>query len=375
MKFDVAVLGLGAMGSATAYALARRGARVVGFDRLEPPHGMGSTHGHTRIIREAYYEHPLYVPLVRRSYELWDALELECGERLFLQTGGLWVGAETGALVSGASRSAREHGIKHEMLDPAGVRERFPAYRARPGWVGLFEHRAGMLFPEKCISAFLDGARKNGADLRLGSEVTAWSVSDRGVTVNTQSGAVSCDRLIVAAGAWLPQLAQRHGLTLPLEIERQMSHWFAPSSADPKYGAGRSPVALFEFPDGGMFLTMGDEGHGVKCGKHHSGAPTSPEAVGRSVSDTENGEARDILEQVMPGAGGRLLDARVCLYTNTPDRHFIIDWIDRGRVLLLSPCSGHGFKFASGIGEVGAQLATDGKTWLDLAPFSLTRFR
>ena len=362
------------MGSAAAHALAKRGATVIAFDRLSPPHHMGSTHGHTRIIREAYYEHPLYVPLVRRSYELWAELERECGDKLFTQTGGLWVGPEKGELVTGALASVRQHGIAHDLLDSAEITDRFPAYRARSEWVGLLEHRAGMLAPEQCVSAFLAGAKRSGAKLHFGSEVVRWAVTAQGVSVSTQDAVHQADRLVVAAGAWLPGLATKMGLTIPLEIERQMSHWFAPVAGGETYRASNIPVALFELP-GDMFLTMGDEGHGVKCGKHHSGMPTSPEAVNREVSDAENAAAREILNQVMPGAGGQLLDARVCLYTNTPDRHLIIDWMERGRALVLSPCSGHGFKFASGIGEIAAQLVMDGKTPMDLAPFSLSRFQ
>jgi sarcosine oxidase len=374
MKYDVAIVGLGAMGSAAAYHLAKRGAKVVAFDRLSPPHHMGSTHGHTRIIREAYYEHPLYVPLVRRAYELWSDLERECGEKLFTQTGGLWVGPEKGDLVKGALESVRTHHIAHDLLVASEISKRFPAYRARPEWVGLLEHRAGMLAPEKCVAAHIARARELGAEMHLGTEVTSWSVGGQWVSIMTPNWSCTADRLIVAAGAWLPGLATRMGLKVPLEIERQMSHWFAPSSPDKKYRATNTPVALFELP-GDMFLTMGDEGHGVKCGKHHSGLPTSPDAVERKVSDAENEASRVILEEVMPGAGGKLLDARVCLYTNTPDRHFIIDWTERDRSLLLSPCSGHGFKFASAIGEIAAQLATDGKSAMDLSPFSLSRFR
>jgi sarcosine oxidase len=360
MQYDVAIVGLGAMGSACAYAFAKRGARVIAFDRLSPPHMDGSTHGHTRIIREAYYEHPLYVPLVRRSYELWAELERETGQTLWMKTGGLWVGSEAGPLVRGALESARTHNIAHDLLDAAALNRRFPAYHARPDWVGLFEHRAGMLFPEKCVTAFLTGAAKRGASLRANEGVVKWSTSAQGVTVSTQSGSYDAKQLVVAAGAWLPGLTEHLGVRLPLEIERQMSHWFTPRSADAKYGAPQTPVALFEMPEGDMFLTMADEGHGVKCGKHHSGLPTSPDAVDRSVSDTENAQARAILDEVMPGAGGALRDARVCLYTNTPDRHFIIDWAPGGRTLVVSPCSGHGFKFASAIGEIAAQLALDG---------------
>jgi sarcosine oxidase len=375
MKYDIAIVGLGAMGSACAHAFAKRGARVIAFDRSSPPHTDGSTHGHTRIIREAYYEHPLYVPLVRRAYDLWADLEREFGQTLWVKTGGLWVGTETGPLVSGALESARIHNIAHDLLDAAALNHRFPAYHARPEWVGLLEHRAGTLFPEKCIEAFLAVARNHGAALRTSEAVTGWTTSASGVTVVTASGRYEADRMIVAAGAWLPGLTEKLGIRLPLEIERQISHWFTPTSTHDKYRAPQTPVALFEMPDGEVFLTMADQGHGVKCGKHHSGLPTSPDAVNRVVSDAENAGAREILDVVMPGAGGRLRDARVCLYTNTPDRHFIIDWAPGGRTLVLSPCSGHGFKFASAIGEIAAQLALDGRSWIDLMPFSLSRFR
>jgi sarcosine oxidase len=374
--FDVAVVGLGAMGSASAHALARRGARVIAFDQAAPPHSLGSTHGHTRIIREAYYEHPLYVPLVRRAYELWSELERDAGETLMVQTGGVMVGPEDGPLLRGARASARTHGIAHEMLDAHALAARFPAYRAHEDWVALLEHRAGMLFPERCVRALLAGARKHGAELRLNEQVIGWGPAKEGLSVSTAGGRHTADRLVVAAGPWLPRLGEFLGVTLPLEIERQMSHWFKPTPApDNRYHASRCPIGLWETHDGGVFATLPDEGHGVKCGTHHAGAATSPDTVDRTVSQAENDAAQRLLEDVMPGAGARLLDSRVCLYTNTPDRHFIIDWLAGRRILVLSPCSGHGFKFASSIGEIVAQLVLDGRSWLDLEPFSLSRFR
>jgi glycine/D-amino acid oxidase-like deaminating enzyme len=173
----------------------------------------------------------------------------------------------------------------------------------------------------------------------------------------------------------IPGFVDSVGIALPLEIERQLSHWFEPE--DPgaaKYMLDCCPVALWEMPDGDVFATLPNEGHGVKCGMHHAGAPTSPETVSRTVTQGENAVARELLETVMPGAGGRLLESRVCLYTNTPDRHFLIDWLPGNRVLVVSPCSGHGFKFASAIGEIAAQLVTEGRSWLDLSPFALRRF-
>src|SRR5688500_10784929 len=374
-RYDVAVIGLGAMGSAVSWRLARLGARIAAFDRLAPPHTSGSSHGRTRIIREAYYEHPLYVPLVRRAYDLWGELERETGQQLWIKTGGLMVGPESGPLVRGALQSALAHDIEHELLDAAELTRRFPAYVTRRESVAVLEKRAGMLFPERCIEAQIERARAVGAELQLNEEVQQGVGSSGGITVTSGVGNSAGDRVVIAAGPWLPRLLSGMGTQLPLEIERQLSHWFQPEKpGDGKYDAERCPVALWEMPDGDVFATLPDQGEGVKCGMHHAGAATSPEAVNRVVSQGENAVARELLETMMPGAGGRLLDARVCLYTNTPDRHFIIDWLEGGRVLVVSPCSGHGFKFASAIGEVAAQLVTDGKSWLDLQPFSIRRF-
>ena len=375
VTFDVAVVGLGVMGSSSARALAIRGARVVAFDQFAPPHTMGSSHGQSRIIREAYYEHPLYVPLVQRAYELWNELERETDSQLLLRTGGLMGGAETGTLVRGALKSARTHGIAHEILDATAVEQRFPAYRPSRAWIAVFERRAGMLFPERCIEAAMHSARQHGATLHLNTRVTSWKANGRTVTVQTSNGSYDAKQLVVAAGSWLPGLSDYVGMTIPLEIERQLSHWFEPTQPnDSRYRAASCPVALWDAGDD-VFATLPDVGAGVKCGMHHAGVPTSPEDVDRVVSPAENEAARGLLNDIMPGAGGRLLDSRVCLYTNTPDRHFIVDWAVLGRVLIVSPCSGHGFKFATAIGEVVSQLILDGRSWLDLKPFSLDRFK
>lgn len=376
MDFDIAVVGLGAMGSAAARALAREGARVVAFDQFTPPHTLGSSHGHSRIIREAYYEHPLYVPLVRRAYALWEELEKESGEPLLRITGGLMAGPAHGPLVRGAGESARAHGIPHEMLDARGIATRFPAFRPRPDWVGLLEHRAGMLSPERCIVTMQGSAAAAGAELRQGERVVSWREHGAKVRVAATSGTYDVGRVIVAAGPWLPGLEASVGRRLPLEIERQLSHWFEPSVPRERFAPSSTPIALWETTDAGeIFATFPDDGHGIKCGMHHAGSFTSPDTVDRAVSAAEDESARRLLEQVMPGAGGRRIESRVCLYTNTPDRHFLVDWSDAGRrVLLVSPCSGHGFKFAIAIGELVAQLALEDRSWIDLSPFSLARF-
>ncbi len=372
--FDIGVIGLGAMGSASTAALARSGAHVVGFDRLDPPHTMGSTHGHTRIIREAYYEHPLYVPLVRRAYELWAELEREAGEALLVQTGGVMAGPEDGALFAGALESARTHSIDHEILSSLELKERYPAFAPREDWVALVEKRAGFLKPERCVSAMLARAKRDGAELRTGERVMGWLRDGGAIRIRTDKSSVTVDRLVVAAGAWLPSLFESLGVHLPLEIERQLSHWFRPHEDKGYFTPADCPIALWDMPGGDVFATFPNDGHGIKCGMHHAGAATTPDAVNRTVSAAENAAARELLEQVMPGAGGEVVESRVCLYTNTPDHHFVMDWAD-DRVLVVSPCSGHGFKFAISIGEIVGQLATGERSWLDLSPFSLKRFR
>lgn len=372
--FDIGVVGLGAMGSASVDALALRGASVVAFDRHDPPHALGSTHGHTRIIREAYYEHPLYVPLVRRAYERWHELERFAGEALLVQTGGVMAGPEAGPLFAGALESARAHSIDHEILNPAELKARYPAFAPRADWMALVEKRAGYLKPERCVAAMIRRAASNGATLKTNSAVSGWTQA--GGTIRIDAGTSSCtvDRLVVAAGPWLPSLLGSVGARIPLEIERQLSHWFKPVVDRGHFAPGVCPIALWEMPGGDVFATFPNDGHGIKCGMHHAGAPTTPDTVNRTVSRAEDDAARALLEQVMPGAGGDVLESRVCLYTNTPDHHFVIDWAD-DRVLVVSPCSGHGFKFASAIGEIVSQLVLDGKSWLDLEPFSLRRFR
>jgi sarcosine oxidase len=362
------------MGSASTAALALRGARVIAFDRLDPPHTKGSTHGHTRIIREAYYEHPLYVPLVRRAYELWAELEREAGESLLVQTGGVMAGPEDGPLFAGALESARTHSIDHEILSSLELQERYPAFSPRPTWMALVEKRAGFLKPERCVAAMLARAKRDGAELRTNERVTAWSRDGSGIRIRTDKSSVTVDRLVVAAGAWLPSLFDSLGVRLPLEIERQLSHWFRPREDKGYFAPADCPIALWDMPGGDVFATFPNDGNGIKCGMHHAGAATTPDAVNRTVSPAENTAARELLEQVMPGAGGEVAESRVCLYTNTPDHHFVIDWAD-DRVLVVSPCSGHGFKFAISIGEIVGTLVMGERSWLDLAPFSLKRFR
>jgi sarcosine oxidase len=368
---DVVVAGLGAMGSAVARALARRGRRVVGLDRFRPPHTLGSSHGRSRIIREAYFEHPTYVPLVQRAFTLWRELEAEAGRPLLQTTGGLMVGPPEGVLLDGARRSAQTHGLAHEELAADEIRRRYPGFAPDAGTVGLLEPRAGVLFPEACVQAALDGAARAGADLRYEDEVTAWAADGSEVRVTSRTGSWSAAHLVLAAGPWLPRLAPE----LPLAVERQVMFWFAPRRNPKRFAPEACPIALWEFGAGRLLYTLPDFGDGVKAAIHHDGEATDPDRVRRYPTPEDEADVRAPLARFLPAAAGAVRDARICLYTNTPDQHFVVDrHPDHPQVTVVSPCSGHGFKFASVIGEVVADLVTTGRPEFDLAPFALSRF-
>ncbi|HVR69400.1 MAG TPA: N-methyl-L-tryptophan oxidase [Vicinamibacteria bacterium] len=372
--YDVAVAGLGVMGSATAWQIARRGLQVLGLEAHQPFHTLGSSHGRTRIIREAYFEHPLYVPLVRRSYLLWAALEHETGRPLLRQTGGLMVGSPGSGVFAGALRSAREHALPHEVLTSAELRRRFPLLTPAEGMAAVLEPRAGLLLAEACVDALQQAARAHGALLRHGTPVRSWEAGGPGVVVTTSAGRLAARHLVLCAGPWLPGLAA--SLALPLQVERQLSHWFEPAREPEAFAAVRCPVTIWEHEPGRIFYTIPDPGgHGFKAGIHHDGERVDPDSARRDPTPADEARVRGLLDRFMPGASGRLLDARVCLYTNAPDERFLI-----GRhpavpqVLLASACSGHGFKFAPAIGEALAELVTRGRSELDLSAFSLGRF-
>lgn len=367
-EYDVAVAGLGAMGSMAALELARRGRRVVGFDRNHPPHSLGSSHGKSRIIREAYFEHPQYVPIVRRAYELWAGLERASGRRLLIPTGGLMIGPPDGVVVSGARRSAETHGLPFEVFTPEQARRRWPMFALRRGEVALHEPRAGVLLPEAAVEAALELAAAAGAELRFDEPVEGWEAG-AAVSLSTVRGETRAGRLILAAGAWmatgLPQLE------LPLSVARQPLFWF---DAEGELGPDSMPVFIWEWEPGRCIYGFPDLGDGVKVAIHHGGRTTDPDGVARRVEKGEADELLDVLEDCAPALAGPVADSAVCLYTNTPDGDFILDAHPAdARVLIASPCSGHGFKFAPAIGEIMADLAESRSPRFDLTPFRLSR--
>jgi len=365
---DVAIVGLGVMGSATALELSRRGLSVIGFDRFTPPHTWGSSHGDTRIIREAYFEDPVYVPMVQRSFELWHALEALAGTPLLQQTGGLMIGARGSVLVEGALRSAELHRLQYSRLSAEEIRARFPVLTPEPDMVAVWEPRAGVLRTEACVTALLEQARRSGAELHFDEPVTSWKAAGTHLSVMTPRRSCNARQLVISAGAWVDSLLP--GLRLPFSVERQVLHWFEPARDAGLFEASHCPIHLWQY-DGRFFYGFPDQGCGVKLAFHHGGATTSVDAVSRTVAPDEVEAVRAAIRRFVPAADGRLRSSVVCLYTNTPDEHF---WIDRhpGKkgVVVASPCSGHGFKFAPVVGEIVADLV-EGRT----PRFELDRFR
>ncbi len=374
--YDALVVGLGAMGSATLYELAARGVTVVGVDAFDPPHALGSTHGRSRIIREAYYEHSSYVPLVQRAYARWAALEQRSGTSLFRQTGGLNIGAPDSGLVIGALASAARHGLDVEVITAGEIARRFPAFAVTPGMIGVFERSAGMLFPEACIGAYLGLARSLGADVRVNTRVLGLSRSAGGIIAETEAGPIAARSVVVCAGAWARPLLASVGIQVPLDVTRQTMHWLEQRGDADVRGPDSFPIALVEHAVDRMFYAMPDTGDGVKVAIHHEGAVVSADAVDRAIhlSDTEPVEG--LAARFLPGVAAPIRESLVCLYTNTPDHDFVIDVADgMPNVVVISACSGHGFKFASAIGEVAAQLALGESSDVDTSQFRLGRFR
>jgi sarcosine oxidase len=370
---DVIVLGLGGMGSAAACHLARRGRTVIGLEQYGPAHDRGSSHGRSRIIREAYFEHPDYVPLIQRAYELWAALEQEAGSRLFLPTGGLMIGPQDGTLVQGALTSARRHGLTHELLPAAEIRRRYPAFAVGDEAVAVWEPRAGVLFPEACTLAHLGQAARAGALLRMEERVVDWQVRDGGVEVRTERNRYTADRLVVTAGPWASQVLADLGL--PLQVERNVMYWFRPT-APAAFAPERLPIYIYEYRrDGFIYGFPQVAGEGVKVAHHHSGEFCTPETIRRGVAPEEVQQMRAVLARTLPALSGELLQAATCMYTNTPDGHFIIDTHPRHpQVIMACGFSGHGFKFAAVVGEIVAELAIEGRTRHPIALFRLARF-
>ncbi len=375
-EYDAIVVGLGAMGSAAAYQLASRGLRVLGLDAHEQGHTLGSSHGESRIIRMAYMEHPDYVPLLRRAYELWREVEAQAGVELLRQTGGLFLGPPEGSVVGGSLQSARLHHLPHEMLDGAEVQRRYPALHPGPDDVALFEEAAGVLFSEQCIQAQLRLATKHGAQIQHNAKVQNWEATSGGVSVVTDGVRYTAGHVVFAAGAWMGKLLAnppsssrgpfgkpQRGFRLPLKPERQTVWWLHPRERPELFDPARFPIYIWEASTEHSFYGFPHLGWpGVKVGRHHSGEYGDPDTISREVVAADELAVRAFVRRHIPALDGDVASALVCLYTNTPDEHFVVDrHPEHPGVVYASACSGHGFKFASVIGEVLADLVTTGQ--------------
>ena len=371
--FDVIVVGVGGMGSATACELARRGRRVLALEQFAVGHDQGSSHGHTRIIRQAYYEHPDYVPLVRRAFERWHDLEQRQGVQLLTGCGCLSIGRPDSELIRGVRQSAREHNLPVDELTAADLRRRFPQFRFDDSYSGILESTAGFLYVDDCVQAYVREARRNGATVRENEAVKGWTAKSASIEVQTDRSTYAAAKLVLTAGPWAARLLAGQGAALT--VMRQVPLWFAAS--DP--GAFRRdvfPLYIADTPEGYFYGFPVLDENGAKVAQHY-GAPevSGPDKIDRTVTARDDEPLRGFLRAHLPGIDGPRRRAAVCVYTLTPDRHFVVDLHPgHANVAIAAGFSGHGFKFASVVGEVLADLVDEGRTRLPVALFRADRF-
>ncbi len=382
-EYDVIVVGLGGMGSAAAYALASRGQRVLGIEQFGPAHSMGSSHGGTRLVRKAYFERPDYVPLLVRSYQLWDELSAAVGTRLLTRCGALMIGRPDSAVVSGTLESARRWSLPHEVLDSAGLRARYPQFALPEDQLAVYEADAGFVSPETTVRAHLELAAAAGAELRFDTLVEQLEVGSDGVHLVAGGVQLHAPRAVIATGAWAGRLAGPDGY--PIKAQRQTVHWFRPLTPATDYDPDRFPVYLWSLPvaPGAQRLEIygfphqpGEEG--VKSALYHdwSEPDVNPDTVRRTVSESEQAALRQLLSGTVPGLAGDCVTSQVCLYPATPDDDFLLGVHpgSEGRLVLALGFSGHGFKFVPVVGEIVADLVVDGATRHDIGFLSPERY-
>jgi sarcosine oxidase len=372
-NYDAIVLGVGGMGSAACFELARRGIKVMGLEQFPLVHSHGSSHGHTRIIRTAYAEHPDYVPLARRAFERWYDLERLTGKHLLTECLCLNAGVPSSELVEGVRASVREHGLAAEELTGDEIGQRFPAFRLPPEFSGVVEQAAGFLYVEECVRAHIDCAVSHGAVINGEEPVRGWKAVGNGVEVLTDKGTYSAAKLIVTAGAWATKLLVDIGV--PLTVMRQVLLWFDPGERAELFQRNRFPVFIADVPGGPIYGLPAIDSFGFKVARHY-GAPElpNPDGVSWDVTVTDREAVRPLLDEYLPGLGA-CTKGQVCMYTVTPDKHFVIDLHpEHPQVSVACGFSGHGFKFASTVGEVLADLAEEGRSRFRIGLFSAKRF-
>ncbi|MEX2182365.1 MAG: N-methyl-L-tryptophan oxidase [Gemmatimonadaceae bacterium] len=370
-RSHVIVVGLGAVGSAAAWRLAAEGHRVTGFDRWSPPHGHGSTHGETRVTRLTAWEGPQYVPLVRRANALIAELEEATGHALVRRTGGLFIGAPADYFVTGSRACAAAAGLPHEVVSREEIARRHPFLQAPEGMVGFVDPSAGVLYPELIVQSALDAARNAGATLRLDEPILEWAADGDGVRVRSARDSLRADRLILCTGAWMPEVLAPLGVTCA--VERLTMHWFdaSPAALD---AADGMPVLLLGDGAGHVTAVFPTRDGLIKAAGHGSGEFGPPEAIDRSIRASDIAPVEAIVRRFLPQHVGTHRRSATCLYTNTPNKQFILDRHPEHRQIVLgSPCNGFGFKFAPASGEALAALATDSPPPVPIGAWSLPR--
>ena len=371
--YDAIVIGLGGMGSAALFELAKRGKRVLGIEQFDIAHDMGSSHGVTRIIRLAYHEHPSYVPLMRRAYELWRELEATANEQILHITGSIDAGPPDGSNFKGSLLSCEEHDLPHDVLTSTELSDRFPGYRLPPETMAVFQGEGGFLLPERCIALFVERAQALGAAVHTGERTLEWESTPGGVRVTTDNGIFEAESLVITAGAWTSKLIPVLGAAaIP---ERQVLAWFETLRPElftpdnfPVFNLVVEEGQFYGFPEFGV--------PGFKLGKyHHLEENVDPDTIDRQPNPQDEAVLRDFTEKYFPGAAGGTSSMKVCMFTNSPDEHFIIDRLpDTPNVAIAAGFSGHGYKFSSVVGEILTDLTVDGETSHDIGMFRLSRF-
>lgn len=373
-RYDCIVLGTGGVGSAACYQLSRRGAAVLGLDRFPPGHDRGSSHGQTRIIRQAYFEHADYVPLLRRAYELWAELEQLTGQRLFQQVGLLQVGPANGVVLPGVLSAARQHGLTVDTLSADESNRRFPGFHVPDDLQAVYEPRAGLLHVEACVRAHAAAAVQAGAELRTDVEVRAWSASRAGVVVRTDRGDFHAANLIITAGAWSPELL---GLErVPFRVLRKHIYWYDAPRPDHQASQG-APTFLYELPQGVFYGFPVINSDGLKCGEHSGGERVvDPLNDPRLADERDQQRVGDFVRGYLPGIEPTIRSRSVCFYTMSPDENFLVDrHPQHANVCFAAGLSGHGFKFTGVLGQVLADWTLDGRTDLPVDFLAAARLR
>jgi sarcosine oxidase len=370
--YDVIVVGLGGMGSAAAYHLAARGCRVLGLEQHAPAHDKGSSHGGSRIIRQSYFEDPGYVPLLLRAYELWEKLAADAQRDVYRLTGGLFIGPPDCLTVAGSLRASRQWELPHEVLDAAEITARFPNFTPQPGDIALYEPKSGFARPELTVRAHLELAEKLGATLQFGEPVQEWNQTAAGVRVITNCGSYAGEQLVICPGPWAPQVLGQ----FPITVERAVMYWLDPIGGVSSFQD--HPVFIEENASGeqlyGLPAIDGPRG-GVKVAFARKGIPCTPDTIDRVVHPQEIGELTARVNDLLPTLAGRCLRTATCMYSNTPDRHFVIArHPQRADVTVACGFSGHGFKFVPVVGEIIADLVVDRATDHPISLFDPQRF-